>query len=642
MKRTTFICLLLFITSLFSRAQEIISPNQNIKIIIDAKGGANGQNELIKFAVFCKENKKFKEVLPFSPLGITRKDQDFTNNLEVVSISKSVIIHEKYEMLIGKRSIRENFATEKTIKLKNSNGKLLNIIFRAYKDGIAFRYEFPESSNSPVSIIKESTTYILPEKTDRWIQEFEPSYEGFYPLSNDGKNNKQNHWGYPALYKVNNSALWGLISEADISENNCATSLSNATSNNHYNVVFPSSRDNFKQEGVIATLPWKSQWHSIMIGSIDNIVESTLIDDLSQPNQLGNIDWIKPGAASWIYWASNHGSKDYKKVVSYIDLAKEMNWPYVLIDWEWDVMANGGNVIDAINYAKKQGIKSMLWYNSGTSWLEPTPWDRLLTAEKREKEFSWLNEIGVSGIKVDFFAGDQQDMMKTYVDILKDAARHKLVVNFHGATLPRGWARTYPNLLTTEAVYGAEWYNNLPVMTNAAAKHNATLPFTRNVVGSMDYTPVTFSDSQHPHITTFGHELATSVVFESALQHFADTPDAYNNLPVDAKEFLKIVPTVWDDTKLLDGFPGDNVVAARRKGNSWYIGGLNGTDTEKIFKFNLKKLTSKKGSIKIITDGTNDKSFSVQNLIFSPQDPINIKCLPRGGFVAIVTDLKGS
>jgi hypothetical protein len=205
-------------------------------------------------------------------------------------------------------------------------------------------------------------------------------------------------------------------------------------------------------------------------------------------------------------------------------------------------MSNGGNIIDVVNYARSKGIKPLLWFNSGTSWLSPTPVDCLLTHTKRVKEFKWLNKIGVYGIKVDFFAGDQQDMMQYYIGILKDAAQYHLMVNFHGCTVPTGWSRTYPNLMTMEAVYGAEWYNNAPVLTNKAAVHNTTLPFIRNVVGPMDYTPVTFSNSQHPHITTYGHELALSVVFESGIQHFADRPSAYESLPPKPKEFLEHVP----------------------------------------------------------------------------------------------------
>jgi hypothetical protein len=438
------------------------------------------------------------------------------------------------------------------------------------------------------------------------------------------------------LYKVNNNPVWVLISEANITRNNCATKLCNLVSANEYKVTYPSPRDEFRQTGVKTMLPWNSQWHTLIIGKLSDIVESTLITDVSEPNNFEETGWIQPGAVSWIYWANNHGSKDYKKVVEYTDLAVEMKWPYLLIDWEWDVMGNGGNIVDAVNYAKSKGIKPLMWYNSGTSWPDPTPNDRLLTVEKRAKEFSWLNEIGVYGIKVDFFAGDQQDMMKFYIDILEEAAKHHLMVNFHGATVPRGWARTYPNLMSIEGVYGAEWYNNQPILTNKAAGHNATLPFTRNVIGSMDYTPVAFSNSQHPHITSYGHELALSVVFESGLQHFADSPTSYGSLPTEPKEFLKNVPVSWDDTKLIDGYPGEKVIIARKKGNQWYIGGLNGKDEPQTLNVNFGFLDEGNFNLQLIKDGVDDKSFANESVKVKRGDVINVKCLPRGGFVGIL------
>ncbi|MDR7209860.1 glycoside hydrolase family 97 catalytic domain-containing protein [Flavobacterium piscis] len=634
MKHT--ICFLVFILSSFiANAQEIISPDGKIKVVLNLLE-KNAAHHLF-FKVLYKIENKFTEVLPDSKLGINRADEQFADNLRFVNESKPVSIHDKYEMVCGKRQLCENLGTEITFSFQNSNHQPLDIVFRVYNDGVAFRYVFPNQSDARVNIISEATTYVLPENTERWMQVYDVSYEKFFPFSKTGSStNKEQEWGFPALYKVNNQPVWGLISEADISENNCAAKLSNLKNPNQYQVAYPSARDNFKQIGVEATLPWNSQWHTLIIGKLSDIVESTLVTDVSESNQLKDTDWIKPGAVSWIYWANNHGSKDYKKVVEYVDLAVEMNWPYVLIDWEWDVMTNGGNITDAVNYAKSKGIKPLMWYNSGTIWLDPTPNDRLLTAEKRAKEFSWLNKIGVYGIKVDFFAGDQQDMMKYYIDILKDAAKYHLLVNFHGATVPRGWARTYPNLMTTEAVYGAEWYNNNGVLTDKAADHNATLPFTRNVIGSMDYTPVTFSNSQHPHITSYGHELALSVVFESGLQHFADRPSAYESLPTEPKNFLKQVPTAWDDTKLIDGYPGEKVIMARKKGNQWYIAGLNGKDTAQTLLVKFDFLGKGSHSFQLIKDGKDDKSFFSETIKVKKGDTLKIECLPRGGFVGVV------
>jgi len=638
MKPIFLFLLLLISTTYVTKSQEVFSPSKNIKLVLYAKNTSdNTVYNPVFFKILYKKDSEYIEVLSNSTLGIKRSDQTFTDNLKFVSESKPKEIHDKYELVCGKRKSCENFGIEKAFHFVNANQQPLSIVFRAYNDGVTFRYEFSNKSDSLYNIIDETTTYVFPDSTNRWMQTYEVSYEEFFPFSKSGiSDKKEQEWGFPALFKVNNNPIWVLISEANISKNNCATKLCNVLKYNEYKVTYPSPRNDFKQSGVKTHLPWKSQWHTLLVGKLSDIVESTLITDVSEPKKLDDISWIKPGAVSWIYWANNHGSKDFKKVVEYIDLAVEMKWPYVLIDWEWDVMSNGGNISDAVNYAKKKGIKPLIWYNSGTSWLEPTPNDRLLTVEKRAKEFAWLNSMGIYGIKVDFFAGDQQDMMKFYIDILEEAAKYHLMVNFHGATLPRGWERTYPNLMTTEGVYGAEWYNNKPILTNKAAVHNATLPFTRNVVGSMDYTPVTFSNSQHPHITSYGHELALSVVFESGFQHFADSPTAYSSLPSEPKEFLKNVPITWDDTKLIDGYPGDYVIVARRKGDKWYLGAINGKDVSQKLTVNFDFIAKNNYNLKLIKDGTDDKSFAVEAIKVKKGDVLNIDCLPRGGFVGIL------
>jgi len=623
-------------------AQEITSPNKNTKVVISTQNVPGNNHEgSVYFKILYKHGSGYIEVMPNSRLGILRKDQPFTDAISLCGESKVTEVIDKYEMICGKRKICGNLGNEKVFSYKNSSGQPLDIVFRVYNNGVAFRYIFPNKSDSLANIIGEATTYVLPDSTYRWMQPYNVSYEDLFPFSKTGLGtNKEQQWGFPALYKVNDNPLWVLISEANITENNVATKLSNLENSNEYKVTYPSTRNDFKQTGAIARLPWKSQWHTLIIGKLSDIVESTLITDVSEPSQLKETAWIKPGIVSWIYWANNHGSKDYKKVVEYVDLAEEMNWPYVLIDWEWDVMGNGGDITKAVSYAKSKGIKPLMWYNSGTAWLDPTPNDRLLTAEKRAKEFSWLNKIGVYGIKVDFFAGDQQDIMKYYLDILKDAAKYHLMVNFHGATAPRGWARTYPNLMTTEAVYGAEWYNNGPRLTGKAAAHNTTLPFTRNVVGSMDYTPVTFSNSQYSHITSYAHELALSVVFESGLQHFADQPGAYEGLPPEPKEFLKHVPVAWDDTKLVDGYPGEKVVIARKKASQWYIGALNGKDEPQTLSLRFDFLDQGNYNLKLIKDGSDDKHFSSEILKVKKGDIVKVKCLARGGFVGVVSKYK--
>ncbi|WP_406826197.1 glycoside hydrolase family 97 catalytic domain-containing protein [Pedobacter sp. KACC 23697] len=631
----TFLCFA--VTYGQQKQYPVISPNGKIKLVLHYQASvADDTTASAKFHIYYQTNGKWTAVLTGNSLGLST-DQEQFKKLLLKSAGTVKRTDTRYEMLSGKRKLCINDANEVTFAFSNANGKPLNIVFRVYNDGIAFRYALPKWSDQQVNIKDEYTTFNIPAQTERWAQAYDPGYEDFYPYSTSGKGEKGQEWSYPALFRSKQAPVWYLISEAGNSEFNAASKLSNKADLNQYKVSYAAGRKGFAQQGNVSKLPWQSQWHTLMIGSLETVVQSTLITDVSEPSRIAQKDWIKPGAVAWIYWAYNHGSKDYQKAVEYTDLAKTMNWPYVLIDWEWDTMGNGGKLEDAVNYAKSKGIKPMIWYNSGTTdWCTATPIDRMRTRDKRLKEFEWLNKIGVYGIKVDFFAGDQQDMMKLYLDILKDAADHHLMVNFHGATIPRGWSRTYPNLMSVEAVFGAEWYNNGDVMTNKAAVHNATLPFTRNVIGPMDYTPVTFSNSQHPHITSYGHELALSVVFESALQHFADRPEAYYALPEAPKNFLKTVPTAWDKTRLLSGFPGKHVVMARKRGTKWYIGGLNGEEDAKVLQFSLDFLNKKQANITIIQDGENDKSFNTQTHLWHKGQVLKINCLPRGGFVAVV------
>lgn len=282
-----------------------------------------------------------------------------------------------------------------------------------------------------------------------------------------------------------------------------------------------------------------------------------------------------------------------------------------------------------------------MWYNSGgphTS-VSSTPRDRLLTHEKRVEEFTRLKKLGVAGVKVDFFESEKQDMIRYYLDILEDAAAFEMMVYFHGCLVPRGWTRTYPNLMTSEAVRGAEWYCYDPVFTTAAPAHNTILPFTRNVVGPMDYTPVTFTNAQNPHTTSYGHELALSIVFESGIQHLADRPEGYHQLPDAAKAFLKEVPAAWDDTRLLSGYPGSDVMIARRRNDTWFIGGISAAMHERTEKISFSFLPEGvKYKLTLISDGKHDKALTSRYLTVDRSSTLEVEMLRRGGFVAVLSD----
>lgn len=573
-----------------------------------------------------------KRILSQSKLGLETDAQKLAGNLKLKSVSAVKHVTDDYRMITGKRSHCVNEATERTYSFENEVEQPLEVTFRVYNDGIAFKYGINTVADEE-NVVHEHTTYAVPKGTRRWVQEYDPGYEKFFPLSTDGKLTNRPEvdlWGYPALVEPQDSVFM-LITEANIRRGHCGSLLYNGDQLDSYQV-------RLADKPPVGNGAWESPWRLLIVGNLSDVVESTLVTDVSDPSKVEDTEWITPGMVSWIYWAHNHGSKDYQRVKEYIDLAVRMKWPYDLIDWEWDEMGNGGNLQDAVKYALEQGVKPLLWYNSSTSWLGPGPLYRLNKKEDREKEYKWLSDMGVAGIKVDFFTGDSVTTMNYYMDLLEDAVKYKLMLNFHGATIPRGWQRTYPHMMSVEGVYGAEWYNNNPILTNRAAEHNATLPFTRNVVGPMDYTPGTFSDSQHPHITSHGHELALPVIFESALQHMPDRPSAYESLPEAVRHLLSELPTAWDDTKLLAGYPGVEVVMARRKGDVWYIAGINGTNEPRTLHASLEKLPVSGKKISLFKDGTDDRSFAIEeNIPLSDEETgLEIKCLPRGGFVAVV------
>lgn len=616
-----FLCCFLWLDCRAMTESGFTSPNGKISLEMPAESAGQPL-----YKVLYADGAGQYEMFSLPVIGILTTDGG-GSSLTLESVSDERRFKERYKMMSGKRKSCSNEASERVYTFKDNGGRRVDVVFRLYDDGVAFRYKLYGLKDARIK--DEMTTYRITPGIKRWMQKYDMSYENFFPMSN-GETGNVKHWAYPALFQAADHA-WMLVSEANIGRNQSASSLKAGENPSEYKV--------FQAENKVQlTGTWESPWRVAIIGSLADVVESTLITDVSEPCRLDDVAWIKPGVVSWVYWAYNRGSKDYKIVSQYIDMADELDLPYVLIDWEWDVMGNGGTIADALAYAAERDVRTLLWYNSSTAWTTNGaggPLYKLNAPENREKEFEWLEENGVAGVKIDFFSGDTQETMDYCLDLLESAAKHHLLVNFHGATLPRGWQRTYPNLMSVEAVYGAEWYNNAPVLTNKAASHNATLPFTRNVVGSMDYTPCTFTDSQHPHITTYAHELALTVVFESALQHLADRPEGYLTQPVAVRQFLSGLPSVWDDTKLLSGYPGDHVVLARRKGNVWYIGGLNGTDREQTLNVDCSVLGKKRVKILSFEDSGNTSQpwmIKEEKMKLSGKS-VQVRCQPRGGFV---------
>lgn len=606
MKRTFFIAFALLFAGRLAFGQQVHSPNGNLSV------KAQGKN----LVVYCQD----------------RQVVEIETAVETASLAQAQpkSVKADYTMIAGKRLHCTNEANEYRVG---------SLVLRLYNDGVAFRYEYTGLEGDLLP--QEQTVYLIPEGMRRWMQQWTDSYENFFPLSTTAKTKPQrrgdqssvtaegynNRWGYPALLEPADG-LFALITEANIERRQSASCLYN--DGERFKVV--PAENNVKVTG-----NWHTPWRVVIIGTLADVVASTLVTDVSEPSQIENTDWIKPGVVSWIYWAYNHGSNDYDIIRKYVDMAVTLRLPYVLIDAEWDEMKDGKTIEDAVAYACSKGIKPLIWYNSSIGWIDgaPGPKFRLNKPEDREREFAWCERIGVAGVKIDFFSGDNQQNMDYCLDLLESAARHHLLVNFHGATVPRGWQRTWPNLLSTEGVYGAEWYNNVPTFTDRAACHNATLPFTRNVIGPMDYTPCTFSDSQHPHITSNAHELALTVLFESALQHLADRPESYLAQPIEVQRFFSELPAVWDETRLLGGYPGKSVVMARRSGATWYIAGINGSDDAQAVSFSVNGLPSSLRVTKAFYDGRDQsKAWDIQTAVSQPL-PTSVDCQPRGGFVLV-------
>ena len=615
MKR--FILLICMAVFCLGCSPKAVSPDGNLSMEMDENGA---------ITVLYKGGK----AIELSSVGMTTTARG--EGLIFQNMKKNGTVVDDYEMVGGKRLVCHNEGNEYVLNYLDKNGNPLKMVFRLYNDGIAFRYELSGLENE--TLVEEMTTYRIPEGTNRWIQRWTEAYEDFFPLSTDGKGRRSQRWGYPALIEPS-EGVFALITEAGIDRHHSASELRNEENFEEYKVV--PAKNELTLNG-----DWSTPWRVVIIGELGDIVESTLVTDVSQPCRLEDTDWIEPGVVSWIYWAHNHGSKDFQIVKQYIDMAVELDLPYVLIDAEWDEMANGGDIHDALAYAKEKDVKVLMWYNSSTAWINGAggPQFRLNKLEDREKEFAWLESQGVAGVKVDFFSGDLQETMEYQIELIECAARHNLMINFHGATIPRGWQRTYPNLVSIEAVYGAEWYNNLPVLTNRAAAHNATLPYTRNVIGPMDYTPCTFSDSQHPHITTHAHELALTVLYESTLQHLADRPESYLTQPQEVQDFLTNLPTVWDETRFMSGYPGESAVIARRSGDTWFIAGINGKDDPQALTVDYSRILG--SGCKAITlfqdSGNNEEPWDIQrhDNVCSISDTEMFYCQPRGGFVMVV------
>lgn len=644
MKRLLVLILLIFClteSNAQSAANTVSSPDKNIIVKCDVATAS--------YSVSYKGS----IILKHSKLGVVREDEDFSKNLQLVKVTAPVIVKDNYTMLNAKKKNIRYIVTQRIFETKTLSGKKMNIIFRVSNDGVAFQYEFPERSTDLKKITAEATSFHFNEGTRAWLQPkteaqsgFEhtnPSYEAHYKIdiATGTPSPGPNGWVYPALFKYDDT--WMLITEAALGRTYCGTALQQYSPDNEYKINFPQAPEVFANGKATlnpeSPLPWKTPWRIIVIGSMKTITESTLGTDLALPARKIDPSFIKPGKASWSWVLQKDDSTVYRVQKKFIDYAADMNWQYCLIDAVWDKMIGYDSIKLLADYAKQKNVGILLWYNSAGSWntVKMTPKDMLLTHESRIKEFSRLQQIGIKGIKVDFFSGDGQSMINYYQDILEDAATYKLLVNFHGATLPRGLQRTYPNFLTAEGVQGYEMITFNQNDANLYPQHAVMAAMVRNAFDPMDFTPMClYKIPRIRKTTTSAFELATSVTFLSGIQHFAETPEGMAHVPFYVKDFLRSIPNSWDDTKLIEAFPGKLYVIARKAGKKWYVAAINGEDIEKNLSLDLSFLKGKKGIL--ITTGTgvkNEVSFATKNTVVPSNGKMEINVKGNDGFVAV-------
>ncbi|SFW17108.1 glycoside hydrolase family 97 protein [Chitinophaga sancti] len=570
-----------------------------------------------------------RSIIEPSRIGLLSDLGDFSQQLQWAGREKK-LLQEQYSLDRGKVSRVDYKANELRCAFINAGKDTLEVLFRVSNRDVAFSYRIPKNGKGAVActVEKEVTGFDFPAKTTTFITQqalpmtgwmrTKPSYEEPYSIEEAVGVTSQNKVGYtfPALFHVAGQA-WALISETGVGDNYVGTRLSEGSTDGLYTIAFPQSGENNGQGPASATapLPFQTSWKTITVGNdLKPIVASTVATDVVKP-VVKSDKLFTPGRATWSWIIWQDSSANYKDQVAYIDLAASLKAEYVLIDVLWDVLIGKEKMAELARYAASKGVGLILWYNSNGSWNDApyTPKNRMSDRTVRREEMAWLQKIGIKGLKVDFFGGDKQVTMQLYHDILADAAEYGLVINFHGATLPRGWDRMYPNWVSSEAVLASE---NLVFQQSFCDNYPQTAtiyPFTRNAVAPMDFAPVFLNKrlNRNPEKgnfrrTTDAFEMATAVLFFSPVQHWGLTPDNLEGTPEYLLDFIRNVPTTWDETRLIDGYPGKYCVIARRKGSKWYVAAVNGEPAEKTITIKLPMLENKE--VSIIKDGEGQAS----------------------------------
>lgn len=642
-KQRLFYALALLASQALAQSITVTGPDTRLKVDLAVNGG------IPMYSVSYDG----KTILEKSPLGFIANTGNFSQGMSLIGQETSQI-NKTYTQDRIKRSVVNYAANELTVRLQNTNKQPVNIVFRVSNNDVAFRYEIPKSSETGSMVINEektgfdfpeyTTTFLTPQ-SDAMIgwKRTKPSYEEEYTPDAPMNTRSQYRHGYtfPGLFRIGNDG-WALVSETGVDSKFCASRLSDATPEGLYTIAYPMPEEN-NGNGTSApgiALPGVTPWRTITVGNnLKPIVETTVPWDVVEPRyesehtyQFGRGTW------SWILWQD--GSINFDDQIRYINLAAAMGYEFFLIDNWWDKNIGHKRMEELARYAQSKNVSPIVWYSSSGYWndIEQSPTNIMDNPITRKREMKWLQKIGAKGIKVDFFGGDKQETMRLYEAILSDADDHGLMVIFHGCTLPRGWERMYPNYVGSEAVLASEnLIFNQHFNDNEA--FNACLhPFIRNAVGSMEFGG-TFLNKRYNRTNDGGttrrtsdvFQLATAVLFQNPIQNFALAPNNLTDAPEVALDFMKQIPTTWDETVFIDGYPGKYAVLARRHGNRWYIAGINAQKEPLKLSLNLPMLNN--GDVVVTyTDGKQGepqrKELSVKT---ATSVPVTIQ--PNGGVI---------
>ena len=544
-----------------------------------------------------------------SPLGIIANIGDFSSGMSLEKNVSTNKIDETYELASIKQSKVRYVANEAVFSFTQQGKTIYDVIFRISNNDVAFKYKmYPQGETLSCVVKQEATGFVFPDGTTTFLcpqskpmggfARTSPSYETSYTADDvAGKNGWGEGYTFPCLFR-NGDNGWVLVSETGVNGGYCASRLL-GHKGGVYTIGFPQEGE-ANGNGTVSpgiALPGETPWRTITVGkTLAPIVETTVPFDVVKPLYPAKGEYTY-GRGSWSWIIGMDGSTNYKEQLRYIDFSAAMGYQSVLVDALWDKQIGRDKIEELAKYGKDKGVALYLWYNSNGYWNDApqTPRGIMDNAIARRKEMKWMQSIGIRGIKVDFFGGDKQMTMQLYEDILSDANEYGLLVIFHGCTLPRGWERMYPNFASSEAVLASE---NLH-FSQGSCDHeafNATLhPFIRNTVGSMDfggsalnkYYNVDNAPRGSRRVTSDVYALATAVLFQSPVQHFALAPNNLTDSPSWAIDFMKEVPTTWDEVRFIDGYPGKYVILARRHGDKWYIAGVNAQKETLKLKVNL-------------------------------------------------------